>query len=353
MGKIDKGDKIMAKQNNGKGSGGFRLFLHRLFIGVVITAGVLSLMYGLLMTYAKPPDISVTPPPVVSDDDPDIIDPSEISERREDFYTFLVCGTDEGKTRTDTIMLVAYDTAQNKVSIMNIPRDTVANSKRKVKKINGGYNGDPENLKEEVTELTGVPIDRYAIIDFRGFEKVIDVIGGVEYDVPVRMKYTDSTQDLYIDLKPGLQTLNGKKALHFVRFRKGDPGTGGGYPEGDVGRIKAQQEFIKAVIKQVAHPKNMLEYGDIAQAIFDNTKTDMTASEILWFGMKAIKMGDDAMQMMMLPGYDQYMTDPDYGEPLSYYFGKEKEILEMVNLHFNPYLDPITKLSLKDISKFY
>jgi LCP family protein required for cell wall assembly len=83
-------------------------------------------------------------------------------------------------------------------------------------------------------------------VDFDGFVELVDSVDGVDFDVPVRMKYDDPTQNLHIDLQKGPQHLDGPKAVQFMRFRQNNPGIPGGYPDGDLGRIKAQQAFIKA-----------------------------------------------------------------------------------------------------------
>lgn len=349
------------------------------------------LVYGGVNLLIKQPDINVGN----LDGDTTSADETDVSptvktdgdgKRKDDYYTFLVCGTDQTQALVDTIMLVSFDTAQGKVNVLNIPRDTVSKSTRSIKKINGGYTAGEgktdaelrklsekelagyyedrnkkkaENLKKEIGALTGVPIDFYAIINFEGFERVIDTIGGVQFDVPVAMKYSDPTQDLYIDLKPGPQLLNGKKALHFVRFRKGAVGSGTGYPEGDIGRINARKDFIVATLKQVANPKNILKYDDIAAAVFENTKTDMKTSDILWFGMRALKIDTQSIAMDTLPGADQYMTDPDYitnpkreKARRSYYVADEAGVIEMVNERYNPYVEPITKINLIDVSEW-
>ena len=250
-----------------------------LFGGIALSAvAIIALLFNI---FVRPPDISEKPTEVMTDDKGNIILPSEGQPtlgienddeehegRKEDYYTFLLCGLDQDKTRADTIMAVSYDVPNGIVNVMNIPRDTIVDADRKIKKINSGFTKGIENLKKEVKSVTGIPIDRYVIIDFKGFEEIVDAIGGVKYNVPVRMKYDDPTQDLHIDLQPGMQTLNGKKALHFVRFRKCNSGESGGYPGGDVERIQAQQEFIKAVLKQLASPTKILQLNDIWDAVY-------------------------------------------------------------------------------------
>lgn len=331
-----------------------------LILGAIIAIVLFALM--LMEIFIKPPDVSVKEPQdqkvtAMSEDEKyaDLEEPfiaDSAKERKKDFYTFLVCGTDNDGTRTDTMIVVSYDVVNQKVNMVNVPRDTISNVKRKIKKINAGFNGGPEKLKEEMQMLLGIPIDRYVIIDFNGFEKLIDLVGGVEFNVPTYMVWDDPTQDLHIFLEPGLQQLTGEKAIQLVRFRQNNPGVKGGYAQGDIDRIKMQQEFLQTVAKKILSPSNLLKVGDMGSAILSNTKTDMNLSEILWFGMRAMKMDFSSIAMTTLPGHDAYVWEADYGHMQSYFFPEEQKILDLVNSSLNPYVEQITKLNLIDASKY-
>ncbi len=335
---------------------------------LLILAGVaLAVLIGVLIWRAtvKPPDIdkpAANQP--AEEDEPEkgrdyyegeLIQPfveDENMTRKEDFYTFLLCGTDEDGTRTDTIIVAAYDVKNQKINMVNVPRDTMSNVKRSIKKINGAFNGGVEQLREELQMLLGFRIDRTVVVDFQGFEDLVNAIGGVEFDVPVRMLYTDPTQDLYIDLVPGLQTLDGSQALQLMRFRQNNPGVPGGYPGGDIERIACQQEFIQAVASQLLSPSNLLKISDIASAILNNTETDMPMGELMWLGIQALKLEPGSIEMDILPGGAKYLWEADYGHMQSYYVPDEAGILEMVNNKLNPYNEPITDLNLIDASSY-
>ncbi|MCL2159833.1 MAG: LCP family protein, partial [Oscillospiraceae bacterium] len=173
------------------------------------------------------------------------VNPSADLSRKSDCYTFLILGVDRGSTLTDTMMIAIFDIKENTISILNIPRDTYVSTKNYSGLINGVYGrgrtnaaktgsvGD-EIAKEGIKYLNamlkytfGIPIDKYVLINLDGFKFLVDKIGGVEFEVPFRMKYTDPDQNLYIDLQPGLQTLYGKEAEQLIRFRHGDDGYGG------------------------------------------------------------------------------------------------------------------------------
>ena len=223
-------------------------YIPLIVLGVLLVLGVG--VYAFLKAFAKPPDVSVKEPEITlgeGEEDPyaDLVEPfieDGDRERKDDYYTFMFCGTDDGGTRTDTIIVASYNVKTQEVNMVNIPRDTMSNVKRKIKKINSGFNGGPEQLEKELEMLLGIPIDRYVVVSFEGFEELIDLIGGVDFNVPTYMVWDDPSQDLHIYLEPGMQHLDGEKAIQLVRFRQNNPGVAGGYAEGDIGRIKMQPE---------------------------------------------------------------------------------------------------------------
>jgi LCP family protein required for cell wall assembly len=144
--------------------------------------------------------------------------------------------------------------------------------------------------------LQGIPINYYAVIDYDGAAKIIDSIGGVEIDVPMDMFYTSKRQNLYINLKKGKQVLDGDKAIQFLRFRKG-------YREGDLGRVKAQQGFVMAAIKQSIGP-NLPKIG---QTILENVDSDVDNRAILYLASAAVSMNAKDVASHTLPGQDKFM----------------------------------------------
>ncbi len=273
-------------------------------------------------------------------------DNSEQQDEREDgIYNVLVVGTDKVGLNTDTILVMSLDSVNNKANVMSIPRDTMSNVSRSVKKINAAYavgakkgKGNIDNLKKEVSYLLGFEVDNYVVVNLSAFEELIDAIGGVTIDVPRNMNYDDPYQDLHIHINKGVQTLNGAQAVGFVRYRSG-------YAEGDLGRVKAQQLFIEAVAKQLSSASTITKLPKLAEIVLRNTDTDLTNGEMLWFGKKALEvdMSTD-LQMFVLPGEARMVNR------LSYYLPNEAEILEIVNQYFNPYSTAITSLNVVDVN---
>lgn len=261
--------------------------------------------------------------------------------RPEGVYNVLVVGKDKIAMNTDTLILASLDTRTGKANLLSIPRDTMSNVTRKNKKINAAYGrtgkGDINNLLEEIEGLIGFRPDNYVMIDLDGFVGLIDEIGGVQIDVPRDMKYDDPAQNLHIDIKKGSQVLDGKTAMGFVRYRHG-------YAEGDIGRVKAQQLFIKAIAKQMMNPANITKINSYATFAMNHVKTDLSMGEMVWFGTQLIKMDADTdIQTFMLPGA------PLTYKKLSYYVINEEKALKVINENFNPYDKSISDLDLIDI----
>ena len=173
-----------------------------LVLGVVAVAGLAAFLVWNF--FIKKPDVSHNDKPGVTDNNPN--EPGSVSAggtadtpggRKEDYFTFLLLGRDTGGGgNTDTLILVSYDVPNQQVNMMSIPRDTAINVPWSVKKINSVYNakessgGGLENLKTHVAYLTGVMPDFYVIIEWKAVGKVVDAVGGVDFDVPRNMNTT-------------------------------------------------------------------------------------------------------------------------------------------------------------------
>ena len=169
-------------------------------------------------------------------------------------------------------------------------------------------------------------------IDFDGFKEVIDALGGVEFEVPFRMKYDDPVQNLHIDLQPGLQVLDGEAAHDFVRFRKGNAGYPG-YAMGDLGRIEAQQAFIKALIQQKVNAKYLLKADELFEVVVRNVRTNYTAKDLIRHLGAISKVDSELMTMYQLPGAAKTIGG------VSYFLCDERATQELVDTVFSPSYD--------------
>lgn len=227
----------------------------------------------------------------------------------EDKVSVLLVGSDGGGYNTDTIMLAMMDCKTHALSIMSIPRDTrVPNpyGGNSYRKINSVYTAKGmDGLIEQVGEITGLPVNFYVKVDFEGFREIIDILGGVYYDVPMRLKYSDPAQNLYIDLQQGYQLLDGAKAEQLVRSRSQ-------YAEADLARTDVQRNFIKEVITQHANASNLLKIGDLYEAMSKYVKTNITMGDALKYASALTQVSEENIQMFRLPGKADGSTGVSY-----------------------------------------
>lgn len=231
----------------------------------------------------------------------------------------LLLGTDarpgETQTRTDTIILASIDPKLDKVALVSIPRDTQIKIKGSyVDKINGAnVVGGPELVVEKVEELVGENINYYVEMDFEGFKKIIDTIGGVNLNVDQRM-YKPSED---IDLQAGQQLLNGRQALAFVRFRD--------YALGDIERAEHQQIFLKALGNELLKGKNIIKLPSLVKTINKNIDTNLRMADMLKIASWAPGFNKDSVIAQTLPGYFLDKRD-DYGNLIqSYWVADQKK----------------------------
>lgn len=252
-----------------------------------------------------------------------------------DTLQVLVMGESTGMS--DTIIVCSYNPKTGNASMLSIPRDTyVENGNYKYSaqnKINYLYNGGqtPEKTLEAVNEITGLDIKYYVLVDTAALRKLVDLIGGVEFEVPDDMDYDDYTQDLHIYLKKGLQTLTGEQAEGVARFRHNNDGSSYSYEYGneDYGRMRTQRSLIVAVAKQTIKLKNVKEIGNMINIMKEDIKTNMDISSLIDYVPYAVNMDFDAIQTAQLPGESQLK----YGG--WFFFHDEEETLEIVDELFN------------------
>lgn len=256
-----------------------------------------------------------------------------------DDITFLLMGVDSNDvfdssgSRTDTMILCKVDKSTGKISMLSIPRDTRVRirGRKNEEKINHAHAyGGPELAVKAVKDLFGIELEYYVKVDYQIVKEFVNLIGGVEVDVPMNMKYSDPTANppLYINLKKGLQVLDGDKALQFLRFRKG-------YADQDLGRINAQQQFIKAAIKKTLSVENIGKVPKMIKSYYDNVETNIPLDLILKFAVNAKDFNTDQIQMATLPGEPQYISG------VSYYVANEEETNMLVEQLFNSQEEPV------------
>ena len=230
--------------------------------------------------------------------EPDIAAEEEPVERQEGERTnILVLGIDarpgEDQARSDTMMLVSIDPKLNKAAVISIPRDTEVKIKGSPanKIATANFYGGPELAVSTVEDLLNLEIEHYVMVDFNGFKDIIDTLGGVTITVPQKM-YKPSED---IDLKAGTQKLNGRQALAFVRYRD--------YVMGDIERAAQQQEFVKALAKEILKPATIIKLPKLVKQLNQYVKTDLGLTVMLRMASWAPGFNTDSVVTQTLPGY--------------------------------------------------
>ncbi len=269
--------------------------------------------------------------------------PGAQEARKKDFYTFLVCGVDNAAHNTDVMMLVSVDNAEKRVNILQIPRDTFVNPEKaglSVTRVNGiyaaAYNAAErhnterkmaamETLREQMESALCISIDRYVLLDTAAFVKIIDAVGGVEYDIPRDMRYEDPVQGLSINLTAGKKLLSGTEAEQFVRYRAG-------YATGDVGRVEAREGFLAAVYSQILEKLTLTKALKIAGELLPAVTTDMSIADIAYFAGALYAVGSDNLFVKTLSGSS--VQNPKTGAWI-YYALNKRASLDDINKYMN------------------
>lgn len=234
-------------------------------------------------------------------------------------FNILVVGLED--LRTDTMMVVSYDMENKKADLISVPRDTYyprdVYDSPDLKKINAVYAQEGiEALVPAIQELLGIPLEKYVIVDYDAVSSCVDLLGGVEVNVPFHMVYSDPYDDppLYIDIPEGTQLLNGEQSLKFLRYRKG-------YANQDLGRIEAQQQFIKSAVRKALG----LKLPALVKEAFSYVETNVKITDILGLADDIAGFSTENISLNTMPGTETPL------EGLSFYIPDEDAIKSMVN----------------------
>lgn len=285
------------------------------------------------------PNASATPTPT---EDPNAGAPASLVDG---MYTFLIVGFDQVAYHTDTIMVGRMDTVNHTINVVSIPRDTLMNISGGTKKINelflrgmNNTDGDQEaklqggidRMLEGITDILGFTPDVYAAVDLEAFVQLVDAIGGVDYDVPVDMHYSDPTQDLYINLDAGMQHLTGEQALAVMRFRSG-------YVTADIGRIGTQQDFLMSIASQFLSLGNIPKLGEFIDIFTEYVQTNLDAGNLAFFARQFLMCSSEDISFETIPA-----NYNDAIKGLSYVSIYVDDWITMINEKLNPYDQPVT-----------
>lgn len=221
----------------------------------------------------------------------------------------LVMGLDDEEVRSDTMLFLNYSPEYKKLNVLSIARDTRVKVRGRMEKINAlvGIGGISLAVKG-AEQLTGMKVNYYTVLNFAAFRRIIDELGGVEFDVPFDMNYDDPLQNLHIHLSKGKQILDGSRAEQLVRYRKGNR-NGEGYEDGDIGRSKMQQQFIKAFIEQKTKFSYLTKADDVFMLLRKNLKTNIQIADLAAYVKYLNNMGQTEVNSYTLPGEATYIDN--------------------------------------------
>lgn len=258
--------------------------------------------------------------------------------KHKDEILVLVMGVDSKDvknskgSRSDTMMLVKVNFESGKINLLSMPRDTRVLVKGKPDKINHAHAyGGPELSLRTVREFLNLDLDYFVKVDYKAVMAIVEAIGGVEIDVPRNMSYYDPTADppLNINLKKGVQILDGQQAHDFLRWRKNNALTSG---YGDIGRIESQQMFVKELMKQTLKPKNIFKLPQLIETYYDYVETNVPLNVILKGAMSAKNLDTENMETITVPGEGKRI------DKLDYWIYNEYETNKIVEEMFGDYL---------------
>lgn len=260
-----------------------------------------------------------------------------LGARKPGAATVLLCGADIGGYRTDTMMLLYMDSVKGEAGLLSLPRDTYTiTAYGAQEKLNSAYgrNGcgveGMDILLHYVEDIIGYRPDGYALIELPVLGQLVDMMGGVDFNVPTEMGFHDW---LDADLAPGMQHLNGNDAIAVVRFRYG-------YVNQDLGRVDTQKAFLKACMQQWAKPSNLKKLPEVKALMEKECLTNLTMENCVWLAGTLLRCGFSDLRTDTLPGYATYIGDQ------SFYVLDEAGVLELVNAHYNPYKQEITDVNI-------
>jgi len=215
--------------------------------------------------------------------------------------TLLLFGVDSKAgepARSDTIMLMRFNPRTHTINQLSIPRDT------RVQLPNGSYDkintamfwGGPSMAVQAVKQFLGVDVNHVMVVDFKGFPRVVNAVGGVDLNVPKTITTIAGANGRTVVFKEGLHHFDGKYAMLYVRIR---------YADDDFHRAARQQQFVQALQKKIAQPSNITKLPEIGKKFMSGVATDLTTNQIIELGyLKWRATGGKKVVMVGTPGLD-------------------------------------------------
>ena len=226
--------------------------------------------------------------------------------------TILILGLDEAgqPAHSDTIMLMRFNPKAHTINQLSIPRDTrVEIPGRGYDKINAAmFWGGPALAVKTIENYTGIPINHVMIVDFQGFPRLVNAVGGIDMNVPQTVTTVAGSNRRTVVFKKGVHHFDGKYAMLYVRIRMA-------YAEGDFTRASRQQAFVQALQKKIAQPSNIPKLADIGKKFMSGVATDITTNQFI--ELAYLKWRSDGGRKIVMKGATGYEGGVAYVFPPS------------------------------------
>ena len=250
-------------------------------------------------------------------------------------YRFLLCGADDAASLTDVILYGVLDTNEDRLELLQIPRDIFVGDEYPSGKINAVCNSGETQppvlaLCQVLEQRFCLPVDHYVVVTLETVRDVVDSLGGITVDVPQQIDYLPGKV-----LEPGVQTLNGEQAEWLIRYRKG-------YVMGDLGRLQTQQLFLQAMMQAISQQSD-LRLALLAARYFDKIETDVSLTEGLGLAYAALQVGVEKAEIHTIEGYGaQYGA---YTVMIPY----RQKLTDLLNEHFRTQQERVEYLPLASL----
>lgn len=268
------------------------------------------------------------------------VDPNAL-ERKEGVYNIFLAATDVEGFRTDTMMVLSYDTVEQHVGVVSIPRDTLVARESGNPHLVYGPGGLEQRI-EDVSDMFGIVIDGYVKVDINGFIELVDYLGGVDVDIPLDMNYDDPVQNLHIHYTQGTHHLDGQGAMEVARYRH-DNSDSPNYMANqwytDIQRNAMQQQILVNLAKKVLAWDNLTKINGFVEIFNQYVETDLTLINMLFFAQKAVDLDTaTGVETATLEGNGFGL----YNGYKYCYELDEQSTLDTVNRLINPYTRDLT-----------
>ena len=251
-------------------------------------------------------------------------------------YTFAVLGIDQDQDSADAVMICYFDVVRQHLDIMSLPADTLVNTGKDPRHLSTLYKeGGSEAVVTALSHITGYTLDFSITVKMDAFAMLIDEIGGVEYNVPQSVDYTDPAKNVTIKLASGMQRLDGAAAVSLMRYEEAETG-------GIEARIQNQHGFLFAAAQQIIEHREEISLSRLARMVIQNCETDLSYGNIIWLTLQACNMPQLAMNFYTMPGAYCDAVPGTNGQSFRAYSINPDNWLLYLNEYFNPYFTPFT-----------